>query len=259
MSGRAEVYSYSRLNTFDGCRTRYKFQYIDKIPQGPTTVEAFMGSRVHDALEDWYGRRALGESVGLHELIEAYRESWRREWRDDVRVVRRGATPEQYRAGGERCLINYFQATGRSDPTETLAMEMRVDIPLGDDGAPRMQGYVDRLARAPDGALEIHDYKTTSRLPSDEALDGDPQLALYQIGVEHLFPKAPAVRLIRHFLSFGRQHQSRAGASELIKIRSTMQEKIRSIQACTEYPASITPLCRWCSYQDRCDAWKQSQ
>ena len=94
MSGRAEVYSYSRLNTFDGCRARYKFQYIDKIPQGPTTVEAFMGSRVHDALEDWYGRRALGEAVGLHELIEAYRESWRREWRDDVRVVRRGTTPE---------------------------------------------------------------------------------------------------------------------------------------------------------------------
>lgn len=256
MSGRAEVFSYSRLNTFDSCRTRYKFQYIDRLPQGPTTIEAFMGTRVHDALEEWYGRRALGEAVGLHELIESYRESWRREWRDEVRVVRRNATPEQYRATGERCLINYFQTTGRDDATETLGMEVRVEIPLTEDGAPAMQGYVDRLARARDGALEIHDYKTTSRLPSDRDLEGDPQLALYQIGVERMFPKAPAIRLVRHFLSFSRQHRTAAGPQELLTIRERMRSKIDEARSCTEFPPNVTPLCQWCPYQDRCDAWK---
>lgn len=256
MSGREEVFSYSRLSTFDSCRYRYKFQYIDRIPPGPTTIEAFMGSRVHDALEEWYGRRALGEAVGLHELIEAYREAWRREWRDEVRVVRRGATADQYRATGERCLINYYQTTGRSDSTETVAMEMRVEIPLGEDGAPSLQGYVDRLARAEDGALEIHDYKTTSRLPSDREVESDPQLALYQMGVERLFPKAPGIRLVRHFLNFGRQHRTRAGPEELLQIREQVKSKIGEIRACTEFPPNVTPLCHWCPYRDRCDAWR---
>lgn len=258
MSGRPEVFSYSRVNNFTTCRYRYKFQYIDRVPPGPTTIEAFMGSRVHDALEEWYGRRALGEAVGLHELIEAYREAWRREWRDEIRIVRRRDTPEQYRATGERCLITYFQTTGRDDPSETLAMELRVEIALESEGPPSMQGYVDRLARGADGALEIHDYKTTSRLPSDADLESDPQLALYQMGVERMFPKAPAIRLIRHFLSFGRQHRSQAGPRELLQIRDQMKAKIGEIQACTEFPPNVTPLCRWCSYQDRCDAWREA-
>lgn len=256
MSARAEVFSYSRLNTFDTCRYRYKFQYIDKLPQGPTTIEAFMGSRVHQALEEWYGRRALGEAVGLQELIDAYRESWRREWRNEVRVVKRGRTPEHYCNAGERCLITYYQTTGRGDSTETLAMELRVEIHLDADGAPALQGYVDRLARAEDGVLEIHDYKTTSKLPSDREVEEDPQLALYQIGIERLFPKAPGIRLVRHFLSFGRQHRTQAGPHQLVQIREQVRAKIGEIQACTEFPPHVTPLCRWCAYQDRCDAWK---
>ncbi|MCZ6777407.1 MAG: PD-(D/E)XK nuclease family protein [Acidobacteria bacterium] len=256
MNARQEVYSYSRLNTFDHCRYRYKFQYIDKIPQGPTTIEAFMGSRVHDALEEWYGRRGLGESVGLHELIEAYRESWRSKWCDDVRIVKRNMTVEHYRRTGERGLITYFQTTGRDDPTETLAMELRVHIPLSEDGGPALRGFIDRLARAEDGALEIHDYKTTSRLPSDKDVDADPQLALYQIGVQREFPKAPAIRLIRHFVSFGHTHRTQVDAGRLEQLRESTKERIRVIQACTEYPANVTVLCRWCSYQDRCEFYQ---
>jgi putative RecB family exonuclease len=256
MSAQGEVFSYSRLSTFDSCRTRYKFQYIDRLPQGPTTIEAFMGSRVHEALEEWYGRRGLGEAVGLQELIEAYREAWRRQWRDDVRIVKRGVGVDSYRAQGERCLITYFQTTGRSDSTETLAMEIRVEIPLGGGGAPAMQGYVDRLARSGDGALEIHDYKTTSRMPSEKELEGDPQLRLYQLGVEHMFPKAPAIRLIRHFLNFGQQHRASSSPELLALVQEKMKAKIGEALACTEFPPNVTPLCRWCSYQDRCDAWQ---
>lgn len=43
---------------------------------------------------------------------------------------------------------------------------------------------------APDGAFEIHNYKTGSKLPEQKELDEDMQLALYQIGVQNLWPKA---------------------------------------------------------------------
>ena len=45
------VYSNSKLSTFEQCRQKYKFQYIDKIRIPGESIEAFLGSRVHEALE----------------------------------------------------------------------------------------------------------------------------------------------------------------------------------------------------------------
>ncbi|MDZ7262649.1 MAG: HAD-IC family P-type ATPase, partial [candidate division KSB1 bacterium] len=45
---------------------------------------------------------------------------------------------------------------------------------------------IDRLMLAPDGAFEVHDYKTGSSLPEQATLDRDRQLGLYQIGVQTL-------------------------------------------------------------------------
>ena len=58
-----------------------------------------------------------------------------------------------------------------------------MQFPLDGDGRYAVRGVIDRLVRARDGALEIHDYKTGRRLPSQDELDRDRQLALYEIGV----------------------------------------------------------------------------
>ena len=51
----ATVYSISRIRTFDDCRLRYRYRYIEAIDAAKETVEAFMGSRVHEALQELYG------------------------------------------------------------------------------------------------------------------------------------------------------------------------------------------------------------
>ena len=52
------TFSNSRLGTYEQCPLKYKYQYIDKIKvEEAKTVEAFMGSCVHEALEKHY--RAL--------------------------------------------------------------------------------------------------------------------------------------------------------------------------------------------------------
>ena len=64
----------------------------------------------------------------------------------------------------------------------------------------RLQGFVDRIARTRDGAIEIHDYKTSARVPSQSEVDEDRQLALYQIGVGARFGAQRPVRLVWHYL-----------------------------------------------------------
>ena len=48
----------------------------------------------------------------------------------------------------------------------------------------------------------FHDYKTGSKLPDQAELDKDRQLALYQIGVQKLWPDVKEARLIWHLVAF---------------------------------------------------------
>mgnify|MGYP003311101769 CR=1 FL=1 len=44
-------FSYSSLETYKKCPAQFQFRYIDKVIKKEEGVEAFMGKRVHEALE----------------------------------------------------------------------------------------------------------------------------------------------------------------------------------------------------------------
>ena len=81
---------------------------------------------------------------------------------------------------------------------------MGLNFALDDENRYRMTGYIDRLSRASDDTYQIHDYKTSAYLPSQEDVDSDQQLGLYQIGVQKRWPDIKNVKLIWHYLAFDR-------------------------------------------------------
>jgi hypothetical protein len=81
-----------------------------------------------------------------------------------VRIAREGLPLDFYRALGEQCLANYYDEHYPFDRDETLALEEHLGFEIG--GGYALQGFVDRIARARDGAIEIQDYKTSARVPS---------------------------------------------------------------------------------------------
>lgn len=49
------IYSHSRLSCFEQCPNKFKLKYIDKVESDiEQSVEAFLGSRVHETLEKLY-------------------------------------------------------------------------------------------------------------------------------------------------------------------------------------------------------------
>ena len=65
------LYSHSRLTTFENCPYKYKLKYIDRVEtEDFETVEAFLGSRVHDALEKLYRDLLNGKELSLGDLLE---------------------------------------------------------------------------------------------------------------------------------------------------------------------------------------------
>ena len=67
------MWSFSKLSTFQSCARKFKFRYIDKIYYNETSIEAFMGSMVHEALDVLYQRLKIGKLIPLKDLEDVYR------------------------------------------------------------------------------------------------------------------------------------------------------------------------------------------
>jgi len=248
------IYSHSRLSTFENCRRQFRYRYLDRIPVETESIEAFMGKLVHAVVERLNLVTATGRVPSLAAVLRRYEAMWDESFDPArVRIVRDGAAPGLYRAIGARCTENFYRGHYPFDADETLGIEEKVQVELDPDGRYRLRGVIDRLARARDGAVEIHDYKTGQRVPSQATLDRDRQLALYQLALAERFPGEP-VRLVWHYLASGQARSSARTTEQLDTLRAETIERIDTVEGEREFAPKVGPLCAWCEYNQRCDA-----
>jgi len=250
-----EVYSHSRLASFEDCPRKFQYRYVLRIPAETQSIESFLGKQVHEVLERLYLFTTSGRVPSLARVIDRFRIWWTEHYDPSrIRIARAENDADHYRALGERCLTNYYRRFYPFDGDHTLAVEERVAFSLDPDGAYRMQGFVDRIVRARDGAVEIHDYKTSQRMPRQAQLDRDRQLALYQMGVAERFGAETGVRLVWHYLLLDQVRTSRRTTEQLDALRGATIGLIDRIRAETRFEPRPGPLCRWCEYHDLCPA-----
>jgi len=248
-------YSNSQLDKFEQCALQYKFLYVDKIKRYEEGVEAFLGQRFHDAMEWLYKERAF-RVVPLEELLEYYEKDWAQQWHAEVKIRKEGRTQDDYRLMGRRFIEDYYKRHYPFDEGRVLGLERYIRFPLDDEGRYHCKGIIDRLMLAPDGAFEVHDYKTGSKLPDQAELDRDRQLALYQIGVQKLWPDVKEARLIWHLVAFDVEMRSTRTPEALGALKKEIGELIDRIEAATEYEPHESALCDWCPYWDLCPVKK---
>lgn len=255
-NGVAETYSHSRLASFEDCPRKYQYRYLMKIPSETESVEGFVGKVVHDVLERLY--EVVGERgvPSLPKVIARYRQLFDERYDPKrVRIVRRENPLSFYRELGDHCLTNYYHDHYPFDGTETLGLEEHVRFELGNIDATDpiyIQGYVDRVARTPDGVIEIQDYKTGARVPSQAKLDEDRQLALYQIALSDQYPEGQSFRLVWHYLQRGRTITSTRSAEQLRRLREDTLALVTRIRGTESFETRPSPLCRWCEFGSRC-------
>ncbi len=253
----AARYSISRLSCFRQCRLQYKYRYIDWIPVKVESIEAFMGSRVHEALQAFYDRIRDG-SVESREWLEAkYLELWEKKAHPALKVTRADRTADDYRELGRRCLSDYHEAHRPFDRTRVLKTEELIRFKVGHGGRTYdFCGVLDRLDwNEAEGVYEIHDYKTSSSMPGQEEADQDQQLALYHLAILSDHPEARTVKLIWHYLAFNEQIESRRNGEQLAALEKDIVAAIEEIEACRDFPATKGALCAWCGYQPQCPEW----
>jgi putative RecB family exonuclease len=246
------TYSHSQLSTYETCPHQYKLAYIDRIEVETEGIEAFMGSRVHEALEKLYRDLKVTKLNTLEEFLNFYHQSWEKNWNDRIQIIRKDYSAENYRSLGERCLREYYKRYYPFDQGKTLGLEENIYFPLEEERDYWVRGIIDRLTLVNPSILEIHDYKTSNRLPAREDVETDRQLAFYQMGVGGKWQGIQEVKLIWHYLTFDIEIHSSRTPDQLHRLREATLELIRRIETDRQFLPKEGPLCDWCDYQGFC-------
>jgi len=246
------TYSHSQLSTYETCPHQYKLVYIDKIEVETEGIVAFMGSRVHEALEKLYRDLKVTKLNTLEELLNFYHQSWEKNWNDMIQIIRKDYSAEDYRRLGEKCITDYYKRYTPFDQGRTLGLEENIYFPLEEEKGYWIRGFIDRLTLVDSSVLEIHDYKSSNRLPTQEDINSNRQLAFYQMGVAEKWQGIREVRLIWHYLTFDTEINSSRTPEQLHKLRQATLELIRRIETDKQFLPKEGPLCNWCNYQGFC-------
>ena len=249
------TFSNSRLGTYEQCPLKYKYQYIDKIKvEEAKTVEAFMGSCVHEALEKLYRDLKLQKRNTLEDLLTYYNSLWAKNWSDEIKIVRKEYTADNYRKTGEKCIVDYYNKYAPFKE-RVLGIETVEYVNLDPEGEFKWNVRMDRLDYPGEGKYEIHDYKTAGYLPKQEQADEDRQLALYSLWVKENFKDAENVELVWHYLAFDRELRSERTAEQLENLREETLQAVKKVVSAKEFPANESNLCNWCEYKNICPKW----
>ena len=252
------TFSHSRLETYRNCPRQYKCQYIDRVESEMVSVEAFMGGLVHEALEKLYRDVRMTKVPSRDEVLAYFDKIWDENWHDAVHIVRKEYTPENYRDVGRRCIADYYARHQPFNQTRTIALEHLVFFPLDEKEEVWVRGVIDRIALTDNGVYEIHDYKTSGRLKTQQEADEDPQLALYQIALERMWNDVTKVDLVWHYLAFDKELRSHRDREQLEKLKRDTLDLIGAIAADSEFRPHESALCDWCAFTEYCPAKKHA-
>jgi putative RecB family exonuclease len=262
--------SYSSYHTYQECPLRWKFLYVDRLPETPRGYFTF-GRVVHTVLEEMVrplvtptarrvkegdAQRTLDEwhptgttrppelTLTREEMLALYDRSWSSD----------GYTsPEEesrYRTLGRDLLLRYYARLVHERP-HPVSVEEHLEARW--DGIP-IHGYIDRIDRTPEGGLEVVDYKTSRELSGEDARQSD-QLSIYQVLVESNYTEPVEGLTLYHLRSLTAHRvppRPRTALRALHDRLGTVQDGIRA-EAFEPTPGR---QCSRCDFQSRCPEFR---
>ena len=246
-------YSHSRISCFENCKYQYKLRYIDRVKvDTPTTIEMFLGSQVHDTLEKLYKDLKFQKLLTIEQLLDYYKEEWKKKYSKDILIVKKEYTPAHYKKMGESYIKNYYNHYHPFDEYTILGLETNNFLQLKDKTSYSVR--IDKLASKAN-TYYVCDYKTNQRMFEQEYADKDRQLAMYSIWVKEKYPDAKKVVLLWHMLAFDKEVKSTRTDSELKELKKTVLRTIKEMEECKSFPTTVTKLCDYCIYKHLCPSF----
>ena len=257
LTGRDYV-SWSAISTFRTCPLKYKFRYVDGLPEESVSSALIFGTGIHSAVEQHFQATLSGEErTDLDALLFAYRSAWLPHEPDAISF---GSTETRASldALAGKMLTAFLSSPAASVQGRVLGVEEEIRGMLV-EGVPDLFGRVDLLTEDAD-SLVITDIKTSRGKWSQEQVeDSGEQLLLYS----HLASEiSPGKKIATRFLVLTKTKEpvveEHVREVEPVAVKRTLAgvERVwRAIESGVFYPAPSTVGCAGCGYRAACRAW----
>lgn len=240
--------SYSQIQTFERCPLHYKLKYILRIPTPPSSALSF-GTTIHATFRDFYQWTIVENKADLDQFLVFYEKNW----------IAEGFASKKHelltQQKGERYIKEYFNKyfSLRNLP---VGLEVPFRFPI----KPNLSfgGKIDRVDRHSSGRIEIIDYKTGEKVPSQREVDRDSQLTLYALAAtevkDQLFWKKPEEVVLSLFYFEEQKKISTTRTKEqLITAKNKVIEVAQEIEQ-SDFRCSGSEFCRICEYRLYCES-----
>ena len=257
LTGRDYI-SWSALSTFRTCPLKYKFRYIDGMPEDSVSSSLVFGTGIHTAVEQHYQALLSGdEQPDVERLMFAYRSAWLPHEPDAIHFGS-SETRASLDALASKMLTAFLASPTASVPGRVLGVEEEIRGMLV-KGIPDLYGRVDLLTEDSD-TLVVTDIKTSrGKWNQEQVEDSGEQLLLYS----HLASEiSPGKKIATRFLVLTKtkepvieEHVREVTPAAVKRTLAGVERVWRAIESGVFYPAPSTVSCSSCGYRAACRAW----
>lgn len=234
--------SVSKLKTFQQCKAKYHYCYIQKLPRQERDYLTF-GKLLHKALEVFESEIMKGSIVADHLLMKtAFSEA--------IKESEFPVTQEQKKEAFEiLCKFLEKRAKNKNSLPKPIAVEKPFNIDVGDGVL--LNGYIDLVQMDPDNVLHVADYKTSKtkqylkkdflQLKTYSYVMCVENLELENIRTSYIMLKHNFNSLIENFRR-----------EDVLPIESEFRRSAAEINQEKLFRPSPGPLCKYCDYAMEC-------
>lgn len=238
--------SVSKVKTFKDCAAKYRFSYIEKLPQKDWEFLVF-GKFLHEVLEKFHKELMEGSERPYNTILtDCFKQA----------LPNYKMTKEAKKESFD-ILCGYLVQMEQARREDSLPTFLRAekDFYINIDDKILLNGFIDRIQLDRDGVIHVSDYKTTK---NPKFLEQDLfQLLTYAYVLLLEDPKLEVVRgsyiLLRHNFKSIVQEFPR---EEILKIEDIFLEYAENIQKEKLFRPNASFLCKYCSFLDNCNDGK---
>lgn len=225
-------FSYSRIDTYEMCPSKYFFSYIKKEPRqfnGP----AILGNIVHEVLENTVSAE---EVLDLEDMHNKYVQSI------DSYDPNKSLSEDLLNVGAQ--IIDEFFDLNKDKTFDVYGKEIGFNFVLGNYS---IIGYIDRIDVIDDNVF-IVDYKTGKREVAAKDVASNLQMGIYALAASVMFP-GKTITAALHYLRTNRLKAHTYSEEDLEVIKQKLIDRILVILNDQNFsPTFNERICSFCDH-----------
>lgn len=236
--------SVSKLKTFEDCKAKFKFSYIDKLPKKEWEFHSF-GKFLHSVLEYFHLQLRDKPDQPLNMIMkESYIKA--------KEIYEPKLSKEKIKEIWELCFV-YLKQISEQRKTNTLpdflAAEKEFNINI--ENTILLNGFIDKIQLDSDKILHVADYKTSK---NDNYLKNDFfQLKTYAYV---MFLTDPSLKKVRTSYIMAKMNfkeiRKEFTLDDVKEVEDYYLEKAAMMRAEAAYKPKPSRLCNFCDYLENC-------